>query len=101
MKTLLQAKPQLRGPKGLHSWYAQLPVANVAADEPAGSLPIGRLLWSASHTVAAESKASRTALFSAQLLTALFGLLSKKLHYGYADASPRPAAGPWLRHLLG
>ena len=101
MKIYIQAKPQLRGPQGFHQWYAQLPVAEQAGDEPEGTLPIGCLLRQNSSVAAPAASAFEAENSGGLPLMSLFSLFSKKLYYKYAGLSRQPVAGPWLRHLLG
>ena len=102
MKTYIQAIPQLRGPKGFPQWMARLPVADMADNEPEGTLPIGGLLLMREHGKASRPAFGlKSASNKALVLTALFSLFSKKSYRQYTGAPSRPAVGPWLRHLLG
>ena len=102
MKIFIQAKPQLRGPRGLREWYAQLPVATSATDEAADILPIDGLLDPLYQgAVLPDGRTLRSAWFQKKTFAGLLSLFLKKSYYKKSQHDLSTGNRVWLRHLLG
>ena len=102
MKIFIQAKPQLRGPRGLREWYAQLPVASGGEGEPADTLPIGGLLAPPRPAaLLSGERPGRANWFKARYFGAFFLLLAKKSPLEESSPAFQTDHNVWLRHLLG
>ena len=102
MKIFIQAKPQLRGPRGLREWYAQLPVASGGEGEPADILPIGGLLAPPRPAALLSGTGTvRLAWFKRRPFKVLLSMLSKKSCLEESRQTFATNDSVWLRHLIG